>query len=249
VASIRAERCEFCGNPFVPALKAGPSMARGEAALRKQIAESQARIVRAPNDGKARYALGLAYHEMGELALAQEQLQIAVTLGPDQVDWLYLLAWNSGINSGWNSADVEKYASTALALKPGFKKADALVHLSRGNRIILFDRGDDSRARALDEFKAAVELDETNPYGFYYAGCVYELEEDLEQAVDFFRKAAVASTSGIAPQKEDARLFARVGMLYCKLDRADDARKFLSDAVALDPENSAAQDMLAAIPA
>ena len=98
------------------------------------------------------------------------------------------------------------------------------------------------------ERKAAIELDDKNPYGFYYAGCVYEMVEDLEQAVDYFRKAAVVSTSGFAPSKEDARLFARVGMLYCKLDRAEDARKYLSDAVALDPQNSAAQDMLAAIP-
>jgi tetratricopeptide (TPR) repeat protein len=249
VASIRAERCEFCGNPFVPVLKSGPTMGQDEAGLRKQIAELQARLVKAPGNGRFHYDLGQAYHELGELSKAQEQLLIAVALGPDKFEWLYLLAWNIGLNQGWNCADVEKYATTALAVKPDYKKADALIHLSRGNRIILFDRGEDSRALALEEFKAAIELDEKNPYGFYFAGCVYELEENLEQAVDFFRKAAVVSTSGLAPNKEDARLFARVGMLYCKLDRAEDARQFLSDAVALDPQNSAAQDMLAAIPA
>jgi tetratricopeptide (TPR) repeat protein len=248
VASIRAERCEFCGNPFVPILKSGPTLVQDEAALRKRIAELQARLVKAPNDGGAHYALGQAFLELGEFAKAQEQLLLAVALGPEKFEWLYLLAWNIGLNQGWNCADVEKYATTALALKPDYKKADALIHLNRGNRLILFDRSDDSRTLALDEFKAAIELDETNPYGFYFAGCVYELEDDLEQAVDYFRKAAIVSTSGPAPNKEDARLFARVGILYCKLDRPDDARKFLSDAVALDPQNSAAQDMLAAIP-
>ena len=248
VATMRAERCEYCGNPFVPALKAGAAQALDEAGLRKQIAELSARVVKAPNDGKAHYALGQACHQLGDFVKAQQELLLAVGLGPDKIEWLYLLAWNIALNQGWNCADVEKYAMTALALKPDYKKADALVHLCRGNRSILFGRGEDSRALALDEFKAAIELDDGNPYGFYYAGCVYELEDDLEQAVDYFRKAAVVSTSGFAPKKEDARLFARVGMLYCKLDRADDARKFLSDAVVLDPENSAAQAMLSAIP-
>jgi tetratricopeptide (TPR) repeat protein len=248
VASIRAERCEFCGNPFVAALKSGPTLEKDETALRKQIAELQARVVKFPGDGKSYYAMGQAYHELGEFSRAQEALLKATALGPDKIEWLYLLAWNVGLNQGWNCADVEKYAKTALSLKPDFKKADALIHLSRGNRHILFDRGDNGLQLALDEFKAAIELDDKNPYGFYYAGCVYEMVEDLEQAVDYFRKAAVVSTSGFAPSKEDARLFARVGMLYCKLDRAEDARKYLSDAVALDPQNSAAQDMLAAIP-
>jgi tetratricopeptide (TPR) repeat protein len=248
VASIDAERCEFCGNPFVPALKAGPTLAQDESALRKQVAELQARVVKGPNDGRWHFALGQAYHELGEFAKAQEELLRAVALGPDKIDWLYLLAWNIGINQGWNCVDVERYATTALALKPDFKKADALIHLSRGNRFILFERGENSRALALDEFKAAIELDDKNPYGFYFAGCVYELEDDLEQAVDYFRKAAVVSTTGLAPNREDARLFARVGMLYCKLDRAEDARKYLSDAVALDPQNSAAQELLAALP-
>lgn len=249
VASLRAERCEFCGNPFVPVLKAGPTLEKDEAALRKQAAELSVRIVKAPNDGKAHFALGQVYHELGEFVKAQAELLAAVALGPDKIEWLYFLAWNTGMNQGWNCVDVEKYATTALALKPDFKKADALIHISRGNRFILFERGENSRALALDEFKAAIELDEKNPYGFYFAGCVYELEEDLEQAVDYFRKAAVVSTTGLAPNREDARLFARVGMLYCKLDRADDARKYLADAVALDPKNSAAQEMLAAIPA
>lgn len=248
VASIRAERCEFCGNPFVPALKSGPTLEKDESALRKRIAELSARVVKFPNEGKSYYALGQAYHELGEFGRANDALLKATALGPDKIEWLYFLAWNTGLNQGWNCVEVERYATTALALKPDFKKADALIHLSRGNRFILFERGENSRALALDEFKAAIELDDQNPYGFYFAGCVYELEEDLEQAVDYFRKAAVVSTTGLAPSREDARLFARVGMLYCKLDRAEDARKFLADAVALDPQNSAAQDMLAAIP-
>jgi tetratricopeptide (TPR) repeat protein len=248
VASISAERCEFCGNPFVPVLKSGVTMAKDEVELRKLIADLEARLVKIPADGKARYALGQAYHHAGDLAKAQEQLQIAASLGPNQPEWLYLLAWNTGMSRGWECADVEKCAKTALAVNPAYKQADALIHLCRGNRIFLFDRGDDSRARALDEFKAAIELDPKNPYGFYYAGCVYELEDDLEQAADFFRRAAIIATGGVAPNKEDARLFARVGMIYCKLDRADDARKYLTDAVALDPDNAAVQRILAAIP-
>jgi tetratricopeptide (TPR) repeat protein len=111
----------------------------------------------------------------------------------------------------------------------------------------LFHRSDDNIKSALEEFKAAIELDPKNTYGFYYTGSIYEMEDDLEQAVDYFQKAAALSLDDIAPGKEDARLFARVGYLYYKLKQYDPAKKFLSDALRLDPNNSAAQEILTSI--
>jgi tetratricopeptide (TPR) repeat protein len=249
VAELRAERCEFCGNPFVAALKSGAAVAADEATLLKQAADLETRLLRNPNDGKAHYELGQAYHRLGQYMKAQQQLKLAVALGPGKTDWLYLLAWNTGIMQGWECAEVETCAKTALSVDPKFKPAEALLHLARGAQAVLYDRSGSAAKTALDEFRAAIELDPKNAYGFYCAGCVYEQLDDLEQAADYFRKAAVLSTQDFAPNKEDARLFARVGTIYCKLDRPEDARKYLTEALTLDPDNSGAQRMLSLLDA
>jgi tetratricopeptide (TPR) repeat protein len=247
VAELREERCAYCGNPFVAVLKSGEAVAADEATLLKRSVELETRLLRNPNEGKSHYELGQVYHRLGQYVKAQERLKLAVALDPRKTDWLYLLAWNTGIMQGWECAGVETCAKTALSVDPKFKPAEALLHLYRGAQAALYDRSDTAQETALEEFRAAIELDPKNAYGFYYAGCVYERLGDLEEAADYFRKAAVLSTQDFAPSKEDARLYARVGAIYCQLDRPEDAKKYLTEALTLDPENAGAKRMLSLI--
>jgi tetratricopeptide (TPR) repeat protein len=218
-----------------------------EGDVRKQIPQLEAKIAKAPNDGNSRYALGEAYHRLGDYDKAQEQLEKAAQLLPQKPEVFYLLAWNSGVKQGWESAAVEENAKRALALNPRSKQAEALLHLSKGVQSYLFRQSGANSDSGLGEFMAAIELDPKNAYGYFYAGSVYESAEELEQAADYFQKAAELSLDDIAPGKEDARLFARVGVLNYKLKNYDSAKKFLTDAVKLDPGNSAAQELLDSI--
>ena len=248
VSDFSAGRCPYCQNPFAPALGSSIGLSKDDASVRKLAAQLEAKIAKSPNDGNSCYALGEAYHHLGDYKKAQEQLQRAAQLLPNKAEVFYLLAWNSGMKQGWESVTVAENARKALALNPEFPQAEALLHLSKGVQSYLFQRSDlDHLDAALNEFRRVIELDPRNTYGYYYAASVYEMADEMDHALECFEKAAELSTDDIAPSKEDARIFARAGFLYYKLGQRAPAKKFLTDARNLDPDNSAVQEILSSL--
>lgn len=239
VCKLGLERCAYCGSPFVAAL--GPGTAEGDAT--KRVTDLAAKLEKKPNDAQLRYELGKAWHQCGEFAKAQEQLDAAIQFDPKKAEAFYLLAWNAAIAHGWTNIEIERQARFALAIRPGYAEAQALIHISRGVQKQLFG-GDDGEAEALEEFTTATSVDPTNGYGWYYAGILHEQRGELDEARKCLEQAASDAAQDIAPGKEDAKIFARLGLLCAELDDADGAKKYLADAVALDPDNDAAKRIL-----
>ncbi len=239
VCKLGSEACTYCGSPFVAAL--GPGTQEGDAASR--VVDLAAKLAKKPNDPQLRYELGKAWHESGEYDKAQEQLDAAVQLDPKKAEAFYLLAWNAAIAHGWSNIEVERQARFALAARPLYAEAEALIHISHGVKKQLFG-GDDGEDEALAEFQKAASIDPQNAYGWYFAGILHERRGELEEARTCLEKAATDASGDLAPGKEDAKIFARLGMLCAELDDAEGAKKYLADAVALDPDNDAARDFL-----
>lgn len=240
---LGADRCPYCGNLFVSAL--GPGTPEGDA--RRRIVDLSAQLAKKPNDAQARYELGKAWHQCGEFAKAQDQLNAALQLNPKMPEAFNLLAWNAALQYGWSNVEIEKQAGFALALKPNYPEAQALIHVSRGVSRQLFG-GEDADDEALDQFRKAAQVDPKNAYAWYFAGLIYEKNEEYPEARRCLEQAASCSTQDLAPGQEHAKIFARLGIVCAELDDEPSAKKYLTDAVNLDPDNDAAKGLLAKLP-
>lgn len=240
VCKLGLERCAYCGSPFVAAL--GPGTRDGDDP-RRLVAELAAAAEKKPNDSALRAKLGRAWHRCGEFEKAQEQLDLAVELDPQNAEAFYLLAWNAAIRNGWTSVEIEKQARFALALKPIYPEAEALVCISRGVQRQLFG-GEGADDEAFEQFEKAAQVDPANAYGWYYAALVCEKRGQLDEARRRLESAASDALQDMAPAPADARIFTRLGLVCAELDDAEGARKYLGQAVALDPDNEAARDFL-----
>ncbi len=245
-ADLKSNCCPYCGSLFIQDLGPGTGVS-GATAARAQAAVLEAKLLKTPNNGAALLELGKIYHLLGQYPKAQDALTKAAALMPAEPQVFLMLAWNVGIMKGWEKAAVLENARQALALDPKLAEADGLVHLSQGMTQYLFDQSILHAKMALKEFQAATESDPKNTYGFFMTGCVCEELDELKLAAQFLQKAADLSAADDAPGREDARIVARAGSVFFKLHDVDNAKKYLSRAVELDPDNDAARGLLASI--
>ena len=234
-------KCQYCGSLLLP--QGGGFAGSAGGSLGQQIADLEAGAVKTPNDGKLQYALGEAYHKNGEYDKAELALEKAATLSPKEVKIPQLLAWNAGIKYGWECVKVGKYADRAVALDPQFKPAQAMKLLNTAAQMYLFGTRDDYND-VLDTLNKALQLDPENTYVYLYASTVYEEAHQRNDAIKVLKKAADKAILDIAPAKEDARIFARLGYLFQKNGQPDEAKKYLDKAVSLDPGNTTAKNLL-----
>ncbi|MBI3554401.1 MAG: tetratricopeptide repeat protein [Elusimicrobia bacterium] len=246
-SDLKADRCPYCGSRFIPDLGPGAGSQAGAAAARKQAAVLEAKLAKSPNNGQALLELGQAYHQCGEYQKAQVALDKAASLLPQEPQVFLLSAWNIGIMKGWEKAGVADNAKRALTIDSNLSQAEALLHLNRGMTEYLFDRTILHAEMALKEFQAAVEADPKNTYGYFMTGCVCEELDEYQLAAQNFQKACELAEKDDAPGREDARVLARTGAVLSRLGETESAKKYLSRAVELDPDNEAARSILATI--
>jgi tetratricopeptide (TPR) repeat protein len=230
-------RCEYCGTPFLPQ-GAGFGASGKSPAL--QIADLEAAAAKKPNDAKLQYALGEAWHKAAEYDKAEQALEKAAALSPGEPRIPHLLAWNAGIKNGWECVKVARYADRAVALDPNFKPAQAIKLLNTAAQTYVFGNRDDFNL-VIETLNQALALDPENTYVYMYAASVYEGAMQRKDAIAVLKKAAELSLQDIAPAKEDARVFARLGYLCYRDGQLDEAKKYLDKAISLDPANATAR--------
>lgn len=238
VSDFSSTVCQYCGTPFLP--QGGGFGVSGGSPLK--IADLEAQAAKKPNDPKLLYALGEAYHKAGDYDKAGAALEKAAAAAPGEADIPYLQAWNAGIKSGWECVKVAQYAERAAALKPDYKQALAVKLLNQAAQKFMFDSRD-GQDEVLGLLNQALQQDPENTYIYMYAASVYEAALQRKDAIAVMQKAAELSLKDIAPAKEDARVFARLGYLYYKDGNAAEAKKYLDKAIALDPENYTAKQL------
>ncbi len=242
-SDFSSSHCQYCGSLLLPQ---GGAYAGSSVSLAQGIPDLEAALLKKPNDGKLQYSLGEAYHRNGEYDKAEQALEKAAALAPTEVKIPHLLAWNAGIRYGWECVKVGKYADRAIALDPQFNPAQAMKLLNAAAQLYLFGTSDDYN-EVLATLNKALTLDPENTYIYLYASTVYEQALQRADAIAVLKKAAELSIKDIAPAKEDARIFARLGYLYKKDGQYDEAKKYLDKAVSLDPDNYTAKSLQKAL--
>lgn len=238
-SDFSSDCCQYCGTPFLPQ---GGGFANPSKNLALQIADMEAKTVKTPKDAKLHFALGEAYHRYGDYVKADLSLEKAASLSPKEAKIPHMQAWNSGIRNGWECVKVGKCAERAMALNPKFKPAQAMKLLNSAAQLYLFGTRDDYNA-VLEMLSQALKLDPENTYVYLYAATVYEDARQPADAIKVLEKAAELSLKDIAPAREDARIFARLGFLYHKLGKPEEAKKYIAKAVSLDPNNTTAKKL------
>lgn len=236
-SDFSSDHCQYCGTPFLPQ---GAAFGGSNKSLALQIAELETEAAKKPNDAKLQYALGEACHRAGEYDKAELALEQAAALSPGEARIPQLLAWNAGIKNGWECVKVGKYADRASALDPDFKPAQAMKLLNTAAQRYVFGTRDDFDL-VIGTLNKALALDPENTYIYMYAATVYEEALQRKDAIAVLKKAAELSLQDIAPAKEDARVFARLGYLCYRDGQPDEAKKYLDKAISLDPENATAR--------
>jgi len=238
-SDFSSSKCPYCGSLLLPQ---GTGYGGFSGSLAQQTADMEAKAVKTPNDGKLQYALGEAYHRAGEYAKAEQALEKAAVLSPKESKIPYLLAWNTGIKTGWECAKVGKYADRAIALDPEFKPAQAIKLLSSAAQMYIFGGRSDYDA-VIEMLNKARELDPENTYIYMYASTVYEEAFQRKDAIAVLKKATEMALNDIAPAKEDSRVFARLGYLYFRDGQMAEANKYMDKALNLDPDNNTVRQM------
>jgi predicted negative regulator of RcsB-dependent stress response len=93
--------------------------------------------------------------------------------------------------------------------------------------------------KALDRFERALTIDPTNAYGYYYLAQLHFLQKDYDQALAFAGRAAVLSAH--TDPMWLGRVYALQGAVFEAVGRFPDARNSYRQAIAVDPNNTAAR--------
>jgi cytochrome c-type biogenesis protein CcmH/NrfG len=178
---------------------------------------------------KNHYTKGLHLHEKGRLGQAEEEYRTAIKLFPWYADAYYELA-SIYLRQG-QAAKAIKYAQKAIKLRPN--EADYYVGLAFAYYNL--EQDEDS---AYKYFQKAVKLDGKNFFALYMLGKILEKKGQLNQALGYFKQAALVNEKSLLP----CRAMARV---YEKQKKFAEAILAWEKVLRLDPDNKEAKEKLA----
>ncbi len=127
---------------------------------------------------------------------------------------------------GVKDGDSAVAETTGAKGKKAFSSAEAEDAFKKGHEYLRAKKLDD----ALKEFKQSEKLSPDSPVAHYWVGMVYFYKRDPESALTEFKKV-------LALDKDNYRALAMIGkILSFDKSKLDEAVKYLTDALAIDPE-------------
>jgi tetratricopeptide (TPR) repeat protein len=164
--------------------------------------------------------LGAAYTDLGDIAKALEQFQIAVRINPEYPDAyanIGLLYYKT------NQVDrAIEYFHQALRLKP----ASPETHNNIGLAYASLGKLD----QAVASFQESLRLKSGQPGVYNNLGEVYEKMGLLDQAIEEYRTA-------LRLQADNAEAYNHLGIAFAKKRLVDEALGYFQEALRLDPRN------------
>ncbi|HXJ91695.1 MAG TPA: tetratricopeptide repeat protein [Terriglobia bacterium] len=182
-----------------------------------------------PNDPATLY---MAYRTYSDLAA--QHLSRLEAAAPDSAEMHEVLGQLSASQDDFHEA-IAQYRK-ALELNPGLPG----IHFALGQMILANSTDEPSRQEAENELKLALASDPNNAECEYLMGEIEWLRSKPDEALKHYRRALV-----LRPGYEDAQIAA--GKSLARLGDVEGALKYLSAAVAADPQSEAAHYQLSQI--
>lgn len=228
--------CPYCRTP-ANSLKGFELLKAAKNVIDDVAFQCEERLRRDPSDPAALFMLGIVFFKRGLYAEAAEYLKKAADLSPTAPEIYYFLAITEAHRRDWMSRVAEQYAEKAERLAPHSKEIQSLRVLLRGIERFGTRDGASDRAEALAEFREAMALDPDNPYGYFFAGQIFEQAGWTREAVEMFQAAEKR-------QCDDPRVHIRLGLLYRDSGETQAAVEQLKKALAWEPGNAAVRKVL-----
>lgn len=173
-----------------------------------------------PNNQGLQMALADLYARQGRLDEAQESLTKLVNANPSQTSLKYVLG-EFFLKRGLNDNALEQYEQIV--------KQDAKNHDVRDKLYDMYlARKEFDKAKALtSELETKLPSD---PVLIYFKGRNSELDDNMNQALEFYQKAILASNS-FAPA------FRKVGAMEIEMGKTAEGVEHLTQALAIDPSD------------
>jgi tetratricopeptide (TPR) repeat protein len=189
--------------------------------LREAVLLGQQSVSRWPRDAELRHYLGVAYFKSGDGRQAQEQLERARELNPNDsaIHFDLALVWLSEQN----------YAGAANELEATVKLAHSnpLAHVLLGRAYLNTNRS----LQAIEEFKTALKLDPAIKLGHYHLGFAYYSLGRNEDAIAEYKEELRRSG-------ENATVVSALGHSLLASGKYEAAETYLKRGTELDAANS-----------
>ncbi len=247
-----AHRAEEARRRFETAVGHDPACARALVGLGRVALEArdyptahrhfEAALAIAPDVQEIHYSLGLAYRGRGDLARAQEHLQLGVAQGGaarrpvplldplgSRLEELNASAdfhakrARESLDAGRIDEGVEHYRAAVAAApeKPSLR-------LNLGNALVRAEQP----AAALEEYREALRLDPANASAHFNLALILEHQQQGEEALEHYRRALAADPG-------HARAHYRLGVALAGRGERTEALPHFDAAVQGDPKNEA----------
>lgn len=187
-------------------------------------------IVSSQSTAKEWYSKGVELKGKKEYEEALAAFKNAISKKADYTDAYY--------EAGWCCNELENYDEAIEYLKK-YMPSDEKDKKSKFNELGFSYYKLEKGTEAIIEYKNTIALSPNDGVALRGLGNVYyEIEEDYDNAIDFYEKAIKAN-------EEDSRpIYYKLGWLYNDQERYDDAIKILLKAVQFDSEDSGTREEL-----
>jgi Flp pilus assembly protein TadD len=189
-------------------------------------AELQARST--PTDAAAHNRLAMKYVQAGRLQEAQDRLNEALRLKPDNAEALSNLG--TVLQLQGRLPEATQHLAEAARLKPG----DDRIRFNLGNGMHAAGRLDE----AVREYRRAIQINPENADAHFNLAMVLGPQNRLDEAIAHLRRAIE-----INPQNADAHR--NLALAYGLQGRIDEAIQSVRTALRIQPESTPAQQQLA----
>ncbi len=196
-------------------------LAEGE--VRRALSEFSEAVRLQPRNAHYQHGLGLAYFFVDEYDLAEEHFRKAIKINPGFSEAHHSLALV--FSAGGEYADAEESYLAALE-DPAYATPEK-VYLNWGK--MLQRKGDSTAAE--EKIRKALELNPRYIRGYKELGRLLEDKDQDAAALEAYLKAY----SGVP---EDAELNLKIGELYLRQGRAEQARRYLQKVIDTAPPES-----------
>ena len=200
---------------------------RRQGKIDQSIAHHQRAMELEPNDPSLFFQISLTYHHAREYNNAEEMIDRALQLVPDNQNTLLRKSWYQF----YKHRDLSRLITEFYDLRKRLGDNNFLMTNQIVSALIL----DRKYERALDELERVDDIFDIRqnrflPYDFI-RGNIFELMSSKDKAIPLYKNAADLLEQELIKNPKDIRIVSDLGLIYAYLNKNEDAMRMIESAI------------------